>query len=120
MASGREYFDVVISIARLRRHVSDKWVACDDRGQVLDIEIPRDIGPAALLVTPVTDALKTIDDVGNLIGSVDRSELWAVDAIVLNVVALDRLEDDEVSPEDLLQLVRDSGLAWQVRPTSDP
>jgi hypothetical protein len=109
----------VISISELRTHVVDKWVAFDVDGTVLDVEIPRDIGPAALFVSPVTDALKEVDENGRVVGSVDRSLMWSVETIVLNEVALRRLEG-RLSAGELIDAVRTSGLAWAVRPISDP
>ena len=108
------------SIAHLRSRLAGNWVAFDEEGEVLDIEIPADVGPAALLVSAVTDALKTVDDSDRVTGSIDRAGMWSVDAILLNVVALDRLPDGEVTFEELMEAVRQSGLVWQIRPTSAP
>lgn len=116
----REYFEWVISTAELRARLENKWVAVDKFGAILDIEIPADIGPAALLVAPVTDALKEVDEQGRVLGSVDRARMWAVEAIVLNEIAVRRLQQETYTVGDLLDAVRESGLAWQVRPTSVP
>lgn len=110
----------MISTAHLVEHLADRWVAFDKHGAILNIDVPGDIGPAALLVSPVTDALKEVDDNGRVIGSVDRSKMWSVDAIVLNEIAVRRLDQDSYSAGDLIAAVRQSGLVWQVRPTSDP
>lgn len=110
----------MISIAYLRSRLAGSWVAFDEEGKVLDIEIPGDVGPAALLVTALTDALKTVDDSDRVTGSIDRAGMWSVDAILLNVVALDRLPDGEVTFDELMEAVRKSGLVWQIRPTSAP
>lgn len=108
----------MISIATLQDHLADRWVAFDKHGAVLEVEIPNDIGPAAFLVSPVTDALKEVDDDGFVTGPVDRSRMWAVDAIVLNEIALRRLGAESYSASELIEAVRRSGLTWQVRPTS--
>lgn len=96
------------------------WVAFDKHGDRVDYTVPNDIGPATLSVSPVTDALKTVDDVGNLATSGDKAAFWSVDAIVLNVVVLDRLPESVDSVEDLIEKVRQIGFTWQISPTSSP
>lgn len=108
----------MISTSRLRETLVGDWVAFDREGRTIDLEIPKDIGPAALLVGPVTDAVKRID--GEAVRSLDREGMWAVEAIVLNRVVLRRLEDRELSAEDLLAAVRELGYSWQISPISSP
>ena len=84
----------------------------------MDVAIPADVGPAALLVTPVTDAVKRLD--GDEVVSLDREGMWAVEAIVLNKVIVRRLDDMEVTAEELLDLVPEMGYTWQVSPISSP
>jgi hypothetical protein len=110
----------VISLGDLRAALVGNWVAFDKHGNPVDYKVPGDIGPAALSVSPVTDALKVVDEEGNLAGSGDRGAYWSVDAIVLNSVVLDRLTDREYSAEDLIQEVRRVGFVWQISPTSAP
>ena len=88
----------------------------DKDGNLLDIEIPSELGPAALLVAPVTDAVKRVDD--DRVESLDRDQMWLVEAIVLHRDILDRLEDREMIAGDLLTAVRDAGHSWQVSPIS--
>lgn len=110
----------MISIANLRETLKGDLVAFDKHGMILDVEIPDGIGPAALLVSPVTDALKTVGPDGRLEVSVDRDLMWSVDAIVLSSVIIGRLDDRDLSAEDLLDMVRDAGFSWQISPTCAP
>ena len=93
-------------------------MAFDEGGEPVDVEIPATIGPAAFLVTPVTDAVKRVID--GRIESLDRDQMWAVEAIVLNRVVLRRLGDQEMTTGELLSRVRELGYAWQISPVSAP
>lgn len=108
----------VISTSRLTDSLVRDWVAFDQHGNPLEIEIPGDIGPAALLVSPVTEAVKRVE--GDNVVSLDRDQMWLVEAIVLNRVVLRRLEDQEMTAEDLLTAVREKGYSWQISPFSSP
>ena len=111
--------DVVpISTSRLAGNLRGSWVAFDKHGDPLEIEIPRDVGPAALLVSPVTDAVKRMD--GDTVESLDRDQMWLVEAIVLNIVVLRRLGDLEATPEELVSAVREAGYSWQISPFASP
>jgi len=105
----------VISISRLTENLSGDWIAFDRHGGPVDIEIPGSIGPAAFLVTAVTDAVKKID--ADSVESMDRDQMWAVDALILNRVVLRKL-DGEMSVEDLIAQVRELGYSWQISPIS--
>lgn len=108
----------MISRSRLIENLVGDYVAFDEKGDPVDVDIPRTIGPAAFLVGPVTDAVKRVD--GHVVESLDRDRLWAVEAIVLNRVVLRRLDDRKMSVEELLETVRDLGYRWQVSPISAP
>lgn len=116
----RGYFANVIALTDLRAALVGNWVAFDRHGTLLDYPIPNDIGPAALAVSPVTDALKTTDEEGDLVGSADKNAFWSVDVIFLNAVVLDRLPDRQYTAEELIEEVRQVGFAWQISPTSSP
>jgi hypothetical protein len=109
---------VTISTSRLAANLRGDWVAFDKQGNPLEIEIPGDIGPAALLVAPVVDAVKRLD--GESVESLDRDRLWLVEAIVLNRVVLRRIGKLEATAEDLLGVVREAGYSWQISPISSP
>lgn len=108
----------MISTARLIESLVGNWVAFDHEGEPVEIDIPGSIGPAALLVSPVTDALKRVE--GGIVEPVDRDQMWEVDAIVLNRVVLRRLGEGEMSVEDLLAAVRELGFSWQISPVGVP
>lgn len=108
----------MISTSRLAASLRGNWVAFDKHGIPVEVDIPGDIGPAALLVSPVTDAVKRLD--GDTVESLDRDQIWLVEAIVLNSVVLRRLGDLEATPEELLSAVRGAGYSWQISPFSSP
>lgn len=118
----REYFDwlvlMAISTSQLVESLVGDQVVFDCDGQPLEVEIPVDIGPAALLVAPATDAVKRLD--GDTVESLDRDQVWLVEAIVLNRVVLGRLGDLETTVEDLLIAVGEAGYSWQVSSISYP
>lgn len=90
------------------------WVVVRPTGESVDMEIPPNIGPATLLVSPVTDALKTVSADGFVDGSLDREAVWGIEAFVLNRVVIARLEGDEMSAHDLYGAVMGLRLGWQI------
>jgi hypothetical protein len=103
----------VISVPELQAGIgSGDWIVLTPEGEIIEMKIPKDIGPATLMVGPVTDALKTVED-GRIVGSVDRERVWNVEAIALNRVVVRRLEARELTPGELYDTVRGFGLAWQ-------
>lgn len=115
---GREYFDPVISTSRLRDRSEGERLVFDVHGDPVEREIPETTGPAVLLVAPVTDAVKRVE--GREVDSLDRDDMWAVEAIVVHRSVLHRLGDDDMTAEDLLSAVRDLGYSWEVSPISSP
>lgn len=109
----------MISIETLKDHRTGPWVVFDKHGNILDREIPGDVGPAALLVSEVTEALKRVDEADRIVESLDRSQMWLVEGILLNEVILDKLSGEMDAP-GLLEAVRAAGYAWQIRPISGP
>lgn len=93
-------------------------MAFDGSGETFEVDIPASIGPAALLVSPVTDALKRVE--GGVVESVDRDQMWEVEAMVLNRVVLRRLGEEEMSTEELMAAVRELGFRWQISPVAAP
>lgn len=117
-ALGKGYFGPVISISKLKEGLDGDWVSFDRHGDLLDVEIARTVGPAAFLVRSVTDAVKRVE--GDVMRSHDRDGMWAVDAIVLNRVVLQKLEDTEMTLDELIDAVRQAGFGWQISPVSAP
>jgi hypothetical protein len=112
----------VISITRLRDQLEGDRVVFDRWGHVVEVEVPEGIGPATLMVSPLTEAVKRVDEAERLVESVNRSGMWAVDAIVLSSVVLSRLEatGESMTAEELIDAVTEAGFAWQTSPTSVP
>lgn len=106
----------MISPSRLAQSIVGDRAVFDQHGNLLDIDIPSGVGPATLLVAPVTDAVKRLDD--DRVESLDRDQMWLVEAIVLHRDILDHIGDREIDAEDLLTAVRDAGHSWQVSPIS--
>lgn len=110
----------MISIRGLSEILHGHWVVFDPQGRHVDLAVPGDVGPAAMLVVEVTDALKRVGGDGRIVESVDRSTMWAVAALVLNEIVLARLDDAELTVDELLEAVRSVGFSWQIRPISVP
>ena len=94
-------------------------MAFDEHGVVLDVAIPEAAGPATFLVSPVTDAAKRVEG-DRVVESIDREEIWWVEAFVLDRQVLDRLGDGSMSAMELLKAVRAAGYEWGVSSTSGP
>jgi hypothetical protein len=106
----------VLTFSRLEELLGEDqdWVVVRPGGEPVEMTIPPDIGPATLLVSPVTDALKTVSD-GRVVGSLHRDSLWAVEAFALNRVVISRLkEEEEMSPYDLHEAVSNMAFGWQI------
>ena len=110
----------MISIDQLRTRLTGDQVSFDKWGHTVDIEIPEGLGPATMLVAEVTEALKKVDFADRVTGSIDRAEMWSVQALVLGRSVLDQLEGDEISAEDLIEAVEATGVTWKVSPISAP
>jgi hypothetical protein len=107
----------VISISRLKEEAGGLAVF-DTGGRPLDLELPPGIVSPALLVAPVTDAVKRVD--GGRIESLDRDRMWSVQAFVIDARLLAQLGDRELSAEGLMETVKELGYTWQVNPVSGP
>ena len=74
--------------------------------------------PAILIVREVTEAVKRVEG-EEVVGSVDRDELWAVKEIVLDREVVLKLSDDLDSASGLIMAVTNAGCLWTtVRATS--
>ncbi|MGB7860710.1 MAG: hypothetical protein WBM90_09455, partial [Acidimicrobiia bacterium] len=104
-----------ISALNARLAEDENWVLFDTAGAPLDLRVPRDIGPATLLVSPVTDALKTMNEDGLVVESLDRAHVWSVVGYALNRVVLKKLDHVKMSPEQLYEAVVGLRLGWQVK-----
>jgi hypothetical protein len=94
-------------------------VALGVDGEQLDFP---DLGvPASptLLVTSVTDALKTVSDDGLVTGSLDRRDMWRVVGYHLDEKTSHRLAQGNIGIDRIHQGVVEMGLAWQALPIDD-
>lgn len=111
----------MVSIQELKKRLADggDWVVFDSDGDPMDLSVPPDIGPATLLVGPVTDAVKTTTPAGLVDRSLDRDDIWAVEGFALNRVVVDRLEAGVMSPDQLYEAVNALRLGWQIKSLSE-
>lgn len=110
----------MIEIGRLRGEVSDGRAAFDVNGAPLAHEPRLGQSPAALLVVPVTDALKQITDEGMIVSSIERDSVVEVVGFSLASEVLAVLPDEVSDGAGLLQAVENVGFEWLISPTSDP
>jgi len=108
----------VVFISELKKMAQGgrDWVVLGVDGELVDVEVPRDVGPAALLVSSVTDALKTVSEDGLVVDAPRRDGVWQVEAFVLNRVVVEALDSKVPVPGGLFDAVEELGLGWQVRP----
>lgn len=89
-------------------------VCFDHRGAPLSGRLRANAGPATLLVEPVTDAIKSVDDRGLITRSLDKSDYWLIAGFVVNRDVLSALPQKDVSVGELWHLVVDQGLRWDL------
>ena len=84
------------------------------------VAIPSDasFGPATLLVSAASDALKTVSDRDFIEGSVDRDDVWTAEAFVLQREVIEMLEGEFLTPSDIYEAVASLGYEWIVSPMS--
>lgn len=112
-----------MSLVELKQALeSDRdWVVVAADGELVEVDVPRDVGPAAVLVSEITDALKTVSDEGLVVDAPRREEVWQVEAFVLNRVVIEALDpdvDNLAIPQGLLTAVEELGFGWQVKPVN--
>jgi hypothetical protein len=108
----------MISTARLLGYLIDGRVAFNTQGEPVEVVVTTVHGPAVLLVGPVTDAVKRMRD--GSVESLDRDQMWVVEAMVLEVEVVRRLGDVELTAEELWVAVEEAGFSWQISPISSP
>lgn len=108
----------MISTAKLLASLHEGHVAFDTQGNPVEVDGAHIRGAATLLVVPVTDAVKRLRD--GVVESLDRDEMWLVEAMVLGRDVLGRLGEVDLTAEELWLAVEEAGFAWQVSPTSFP
>lgn len=108
----------MISTAKLLGSLHGSHVAFDTQGNPVEVDIADVRGPATLLVAPVTDAVKRLRD--GVVESLDRDEMWVVEAMVLERDVLRDLGGVDLTADELWVAVEEAGFTWQVSPTSSP
>ena len=108
----------MISTARLAGSITDGRVAFDTQGNPVEVDLGIVHGPASLLVVPVTDAVKRMR--GGVVESLDRDQMWVVEAMVIETDVLEALGEVDLTAEELWQAVEQVGFSWQISPTSSP
>lgn len=114
----REYFGHVISISRLRARIAGDRVVFDRQGNPTSVDLSRVNGRAILVVAPVTDAVKRVEE--GRVESLDRDRMWAIEAIALEKVVVEQFDVDELSVEELLAAVPQMGYSWEISSNVDP
>ena len=94
-------------------------VVFDPVGNPLPRPIPAAQGVAVVLVRPVTDAVKQVDD-GLIRSSLDRKGLWWIEGFALDPSVLSAIGKLMISPEDLIQTVELAGFEWSVVESTVP
>ncbi|MEX0863719.1 MAG: hypothetical protein WD269_02455 [Acidimicrobiia bacterium] len=95
-----------------RLDADERRVVIDAMGNRIPDRVPTDLGPAALLVSPVVDALKRVWG-DRVVGSIDRGQVLAVEGFVLDRDLLERLASEDVSVNDLIGAVTSLGYVWK-------
>ena len=105
----------MIDIGALMEAAGDQGspVVFDPVGNLLPLPQPAAQGVAVLLVRPVTDAVKQVDD-GLIRSSLDRKGLWWIEGFALDPSVFSAIGNLVVSPEDLIQTVELAGFEWSV------
>jgi hypothetical protein len=93
-------------------------VAVDKHGSALVGPMAYLPGPAVLIVEPLTDALKLVEDDGLVVDSIDRAVVSRVVAIVLGETVLQTLPDGPIPLAELIDAVGEAGFEWAISPTS--
>jgi hypothetical protein len=101
----------VIDSRELRRRASEDRVATVDAGGRFIEDPPDDSDIPALLVTPVTDAVKLVDG-DRLTADLDRSLLWSVRGIAIDFEVADSLPDGAFTLAQLIREVETAGHTW--------
>ena len=87
-------------------------------GERVAIPSGASFGPATLLVSAPSDALKTVSDRDFIERSVDRDDVWTAEAFVLQREVIEMLEGDFPTPVDIYEAVASLGYEWIVTPMS--
>ena len=105
----------MIDILALRKLVETgkPRVVVEAGGRVVDREDLPEVGSAALITGPLTDAVKAVE--GGLVQeSLDRDSLWSIEGFVLSGEVLMALDEGLTTAEELISAVTRAGFEWQL------
>jgi hypothetical protein len=101
----------MIDSRELRRITADgSTVTVGPGGRFIE-NLPDDADIPALLVTPVTDAVKLVDG-EELIEDLDRSLLWSLRGIAVDLSVAESLPDGVFTLSELIHEVEAAGHTW--------
>ena len=96
-----------------RMAATDPLVVVDHNGEPIERDgLPGELPIPGLLVSPVTEAVKQVEQ-GRLIADLDRDSLWAVRGFILDITVLDALGEGTYSVAELIGAVTAAGHDWQ-------
>ncbi|HEY7469939.1 MAG TPA: hypothetical protein VIC07_10480 [Acidimicrobiia bacterium] len=85
----------------------------DGEGRLIEIDgFPGDAPVPGLLVGPVTEAVKRVDD--GFVRHLSRDTLWVVEGFLLDDRLIEALPSGIESASGLIEAVRAAGHEWQV------
>jgi hypothetical protein len=101
----------VIDSRELRQRAAEDRVVTVDAGGRLAEDPPEDVDIPALLVAPVTDAVKLVDG-DRLTADLDRSLLWSVRGVAIDFEVADSLPEGAFTLVELIHAVEAAGHTW--------
>jgi hypothetical protein len=104
----------MISSQQLRKllETSPEPIFVDAAGASHPVEgLPEDATPPALLVAPVTEAVKEVDG-DTVVSYLNRDAMWAVQGFLLSHEVVSALPDGVDSAAALIEAVSRAGLRW--------
>ncbi len=105
----------MIDLGALVEQVADgaTHIAFDSAGALVFDTAPPKGDFALLLVRPVVDAVKEIDD-ARVRASVDREGLWLVEGFSVDRKVIEAVGPRLITPDELIAAVEDAGFEWRV------
>jgi hypothetical protein len=102
---------------RLSELPDARRVAFDVEGRSLPIQPTEGHGPAVMLVSEVTEAVKEVSG-DRVTGAVDRDDLYRVVGFELDRRVIDQLAPEDLTAEQLIVAVEAMGHVWEPIPHS--
>ena len=120
MPFGEGTFLPLIDLKTLIDHAdTHQRISFDPDGVPIDLDERMGLGPASLIVEPVTDAVKLVDTEDKLVGVVDKSELWEGVGFSVRTSVVAEFAAGPISGDELIRLVSASGTEWSSVPAAE-